>query len=708
MGINQLNKGSYLKSLRNDFSLFLLIFVCVFVIWFVFHGYTFADIIGRNDATSGFVWLLNEYKLKTLSELAYNPTVLGGYPMAGALGVMWPLYALLKTQLFAPYFVLNGLILFIQSSIAYLAFKYSDFFLPKREGNLLGRFPEIFFVTSITAFAPLLGWRIGYGHVNIMLGILMLMTVLYLLHSVIEEKVTTFDLFLIFIGSSIAINFPAFQTFAHIIYLLPVYLLLVDFPLRKLFDKRIYKLLLFLIGLLIINAPFAYGLYAYYLTGDTSRAESINIYSYAPLDLKSLISSVFWQNDYVLLSPNQFLWHELNYPIGLGLLGLAFIKGWKRSVVALITAVVIIGFVLNVPGLSSVIKSLPLLKHMRVPQRILIPVAFGMTLSSCIYLLNRLPSIRANLRVFGFLIASIVAVYLMTILIGTYYEVLLLLLILGFFFSIKKNNEVVSVCVLAAIGMLSVECFYAKFPAKLDFASANKDIENFSEKYRSTNPYERAFVGFNHPEFGNNTALALGISSLNGYFYATGRFSQLVQGLYGVPYNPLELNWRFNYQSPIAPILTNFYNIKRALVVEEGTLKILPTNLEHQGLIFPEKIIFTDSFDVKMKLLRKNWKVAIVEDKAKEALKGIGPCAGGSASSSYDVDSKSLVLETVQSHSCLLIVPTNYSDYLSVSSDGDDKRVRRLPVNHALLGIILPQGKKKIEIRGSLIPSKGT
>lgn len=666
---------------RKDLILFSSYFFVVVVVWILMARLSVDHLIGRGDASSGFVWLLNEYKLKSISELSYNPSVLGGYPMAGALGIMWPVYYCMKILGIAPYLMQNLLVFFFQTLIGYFSYKYVRHFQKPKINESI----EAFFILCLSAFAPLIAWRVAYGHLNLLFGIFTVVGISYFLQSMTEKTYSLIDLALAFIGFSIAINFPAFQIFAHIIYLLPFYFLLVGFP------KPNYKTLFLVLIFFLVNALFMYDLYSYYLLGDSSRGSSINIYSYAPYTWESLAATLAWQNDYLTLSHVPFQFHELHYPIGLGFLSLGLLKRPTQKLTAVILGILVLGFVLDLPGLN-LFQELPLLKHMRVPQRIIIPISFMMTLGACIWILNLLPKRKYSRNELAVMTMTAVAILIILPYINFYIEPLIVITTLGLIYCGMRNISRWIPGLLLVMALVGIKSFYMKIMPLLNFYELTTEIQKLSSGIDKKNPYERFYVDFNDQEFFANTALAFEIPSINGNFYATGRFSKFIHALNKVNYNPVALNWMFAANGPNAKIISHLFNIRKKVTLSSSGLEVSDLEMGHQGIIFPEKIVVEDSLHRIVSELRTNWKVGFVENRYAEIIKSLHGCKEGSLQTRYE---KNLKIQGLVDEDCVIIIPTNY---LSSLKQNDSYPI--FPADYTLTGMVVKKGKVDIELKG--------
>lgn len=683
------------KTIKKDILHLISIFGIVIFFWVICRGFDLNHIIGQGDATSGFVWLLNEYSKHNINGLTYNPSLLGGYPMTGALGLIWPLYIFIKLTGLPAYIVLNLFVLLLQTVIGFFSCKLISLIF-----NLVSKIEKTvtyFLIISATSFSPLLGWRISFGHMNLVLGVTTLIAMIYLLHAFSLHKETFIDLIVAFFVVSCTICFPTFQILLHTIIILPIYFFISD--LWTVDSPYLFKKLIkFLLIVFLCNLPFMADMYLYYLSGDTVRSENINIYGYAMYDLSSFLSSLFLYNNILNISDNEFLWHELNYPISLGYASLLLIKSTRKAAVVCAFAICTVSFVFNVPFLSELFKALPILGQMRVPQRILLPVGFMMNIGSCIWLLNKFRYNSPSLKLLGLNISLGLFVLFLSQNNLTIVNVITLMVLFLIFFDVKIKSWI-SDQLIVFISFAYIGSFFALMPNLMKFDKVSSSLKVMSAGVSRYNPYIRSYVDAELPEFHINSPMALGISSLNGYFYPTGRFSKFIQGLYQVPYDPLRLDWRFLSSSRYSKILSSLFNVKNRVTAKDGLLISGTIDAGHDGIIYPEKIIFEDGLKESLEILKEDWKVGVVEKKYFLLLRDVGPCRQGSLNVQYNSKIEGLTLKGSLRKECLIILPTNYNQVLGWYPK-NNLGVEIFPADYALLGLKLPKG----EIDGQIIP----
>ena len=680
------------ESILEDLKLFAFSFLTVLLLWMLLSDFTFDTFIGRNDATSGFLLLLRELKSKSINHLSYDPSILGGYSITWALGTLWPVKLFLHLSKMDIFSYNNVLIFLIQATIGFFSIKWVALHLPKSysDESSFQKYFEKFLTICLISFAPLLGWRIAYGHLNILFAALSFVTSIYLIKSLIEKKVSFVDTTIAFISFSITANFVAFQMVIYMFYVLPVFACLTYGSanvVKAIFKKEFF---IFIILFLILNIYFLLPFYSYYLLGDTTRGARIDIFSYAPFNLKALAATLLWENRLVKLDAVVFKWHELHYPIGIGFSSFLLFKNPKKLLYTLLFLALTLLFLFNFPGIAGLFELVPFITKMRVPARLLILVGLLSTLGATFWIIKSLPRVFLTLTNKLYLVLAFLLVLLVTGYLNGYLDLAMYGSFLLLIFAIRKQLPKVALICIFSISFVSIRAFFSHF---LPFIYiSDLDVSSLKINKIFSNPYERSFVEFNHNEFNFNTAYYLGIPSINGYFYASKRFSELIQALYGKPYDPLHLGWGFGFKDPQANLLSQLYNIKNVVSLNNNNLQIEKYPVQHKGIIFPEVISYNDDLHFVVDAIKKNWRHAVISKDYLPKLNNIQGCKEGSIVSVYDPNRNALLLKGFTPSACFIIVPTNYAKNL-IFNKNSGADIRFIPADHALLGVIVPQGK---------------
>jgi hypothetical protein len=687
------------KNLVDDLKLFAGLFVLIVAIWILLSEHSWEMFIGKNDAASIFVWYLRELKTKGLDQLAYNPILLGGFPVGLSLGIMWPLMLVLKIFKLDPFIMHNLHLWWLQSTIAFFAVKWTWLWLPSsyQEEKSLQKKLETFLIITLVAFSPLLGWRFAYGHVNLILGAVSFVTCLYLFQALACRKLSLLDYFLAFVALSLTINFVSFQPIMHIMYLLPAILLLLYGP-QKLRQMKLSIVVIFILVFILVNAYFMLPFYSFYLQGDAARGAAIDIFAYAPFNLKAWIATLLPENSWIDLDPVYFTWHELHYPIGLGYLSLLLIRKRSHQILSAILLMLVFGFILNLTGISQLVQLLPMINKFLVPQRILILLGLLGSMGAGLWMIGRIPRYELNKQSALYVILSILVGMTIPLYLKGQFDLVLVIALGLFLYAAHKRLSLLALCSLTFIGFINIGSFFSHFMPTIE-AKALRQFSHMSKPEELNNPFERAYLGFGHELIHKNTGWVLNISSLDGYFYATTRFSQLIHAIHERPYYATSLDWKFSAAGPQAELLSKLFNIKYEVNLSQQGWKITSLDLPHAGIIFPSEIIIEDQVEQVAAHLKENWSRVMVATQYQELVQGLAGCQTGALSSQYDAELQGLKITGQVARDCLIVIPTNYSRYLSFSPGAG--AARTLPVNHALLGIILPAGV----VDGHLVPS---
>ncbi len=243
-------------------------------------------------------------------------------------------------------------------------------------------------------------------------------------------------------------------------------------------------------------------------------------------------------------------------------------------------------------------------------------------------------------------------------------------------------------------------------------------------------PLVRVSLAAELPELGPNTAFAAGLSSLDGYFFPSGRLIALVAALRQQPYNPSAFVLRVRPDERVAPALYQLYNVRwlarssgAATVpgVPEAIPPVVPNTLGPVDVVpleptagpawFSERVVTVQSFAALAERLAAAgdslhesvrgtvWVVGT--DKAAAALPGPGgPCDTANVAAVHANMGGDVAVEVRTPGDCPLIVATNYAESLEakVRLHGAWQPARLFPAYGALLGVWVPAGTTEVAV----------
>ena len=339
----------------------------------------------------------------------YDPSWLGGSKLQNLLGAL-PLHRLLAALPISSITLLNLTVFFAQALYAYLAAVSARAFytllhppVASEQTTTARHFSWSVQLTiaQSAAFVPVLGWRIGYGHLYILLGALALPAACALILLARARQLT--------ITSCVVAVLTLLHAFPHVgqqpvlygaVFGLPLVLGLVlrrGLAARELLDD-LTPLTLALLGALLCSVPVLTGLIAEFASSDAPRGmlhESFT-YSYLVATGRDWLGSLVWSLAAAGSRRPAFALHEINYPIGPVLLCALLCPRKSAGVLwcAAGCAVAVLVFSMDVLPLSRwLLAVLPPLSLFRVPARAALPL-----LLAVLPLLLALPVLRLPAR----------------------------------------------------------------------------------------------------------------------------------------------------------------------------------------------------------------------------------------------------------------------------------------------------------------------
>jgi hypothetical protein len=736
-----------------------ILLVCVAVIlltWIGVFGWRFAQSIAAHDATKALLPYVRDLvnHRGDWTQVLYRAELLGGAKMHDIRGTL-PLLQIGGYLGFDATTLLNLMAFLCQACYGFIGVRAAVDLAAlwggekEEEGRKLS-WSALIGMAWLFAFMPLLGWKLGYGHMSMIIGSFSFLVLLGLILAVWVDRLS---LTLAAISLVALLHCYAFISAQYLLYSVvfggPI-LLGVLFSFRRGGErsagrdvvhrlKRLAVPLLLMLGALGLSMPKFAGLLAHATGSDAPRslgAESV-IYSYTTATLSDWIASIPWAHELIPSGREKTLWHEINYPFGALLLFLLLMP-LKRSRWLLlglgVSLVLTILFSMNVAPVSTVLPTLvPPLKSFRVPERAMLPFAFTLPIVATAAVLYRYRSTQGARRISGgsnaaLCAMSVMAVVLMLLVAPAIREVMTWTLALFLCFALLRGGKVSGLipggAALLVLGAASVSAFGERL---LPFGTPEARIESASpaiariiaNEPRLTSPLSRVggtTVRFR--EFGTNTPYILGLSNINGYWSAPRRFSELAQALKGKRYRPTYTNFVFQENSAGFRVLRQLYNVRGWLAFDEKkriAMKRLPPTAGRAW--FTGRIHSLGSFEELAQTLKTagNRLAQVVHSQAwviRDDPLVLAADLPADLSAEPCVDSEVLSVEATRggqsvhvkiknAGACPLVVAMNFTTNLhahAVSPGKEESELTLFPIYGALTGVLVPTGVSEIRI----------
>jgi hypothetical protein len=509
--------------------------------------------------------------------LAYRPDLLGGVRLRDAVGPS-PLVAALARLGLSPTGVYDLAVFALQALLGFLGARTADdlgrLWSPGA-GNARSGWPFRLAAIVFCAFAPFLGWRIGYGHLALTTGLLPCAAALALVAAGAAARVgvtlgvvagTAVFSGLLFTGHQLLLYAAVFGT--------PV---LAGMWLAARVPARGLVVPAAVIGVALVAAlPGLLPVLAHGMSADSPRApHGLHItYTYLTASPWDWVSSLPWTRAAIPAARPALQHHESNVPLGPLLLFLALVPWGRLRPLAWgcgIATALVLAFSLDLRPLSTLlIAAVPPLGSFRVPTRAALPLMLGLTpfaLAAVQARLSALP-IAAARRVWAFGLPA-AALLLVAPALGR--EVLAWGAAAAAVLALTQRDlvhrAVVAGAALLALGGGALGAFgerllrpFADTDHLLARAAAMGDqVRAMRPELHS--PLVRVSIAPEWPELGPNTAFAAGLSSLDGYFFPPRRLLALVAALRGQPYNPSGFVLRLDAARASDRVLLQLYDV---------------------------------------------------------------------------------------------------------------------------------------------------
>ena len=695
--------GGYISivALLNKFGkynslIFLGIFGLCFLVWRYLFGFPL-DVLYGNYDLYGHLSFVSEILHKGFSteSLLYSNYKIGGT----ALGpVDTPFYLILFHFLTdSPIEIVNLSIIFTQTTLGYYVFRILKVSLPPQSWMSLS------LGVILACFSPSLAWRYFHGHLNLVWGCLVFLSVVSLIITQKEKQFRTFDLFLTFIV--FVIGFHSINLIQTGLYSLLVLAFIVAFFSNSLKTYFSNKTVILLTSLTVLASLFSLNHLVNVATflPDLQRDLSSDlIYSYTTQNFKDFFASFFFSYKSINTGRTEFLMHETNLAFGLlPLLACMFFILLKNyRLLALYLSLFFFGVILssNIDYLSpALLTVMPALKSFRVPARFFIPfniLTIILTIYSFCHLIRNQTIAKQfwTLLVLGFAIP-----FFITQSIDTYGLGIFILLLIIYFASLRTRPYLLPIL----LG-LYVSSHLISFSDKKSISSFTaEELHYFSGLFKQANQQGNLFLT-HHSTMAFANQIFLHQGSILDYYGvdanipATKRFAEFFLKSSKSPIGLANTEYIINSNRPYYPIFQKLLNIEGEFSFQNQQITYSP---KHVPLPFfsPESILsaadLSEFLDVVDELEPE--KVSYIEPiylKSEAALK----CRNLKLLK-RDAQSATFTVET--NHPCLLVLSTNYSPFLSLTSSAFQEIERALPVNWIMSGFYLRAGNYQFEIR---------
>jgi hypothetical protein len=550
-------------------------------------GWRWHLLVGGNDLSLLLAPAMNRLLLAhgDFDAFLYDPAWLGGSKLRDILGTL-PLHRVLARLPLSAVTLLNLTVFFAQVLYGHLAARSARALATLFEPSSAATKAELP-IALIAAFAPVLAWRVAYGHVFILLGALALPAAGALVVLARAGQLSMTCCAVLVLALLHALPHVGLQPVVYgIIFGLPLLIGLSTTARdkRRTWWRGVTPLLLALAAALLISLPELLALVHHFAGSDAPRgfrSESFT-YSYLVANMRDWLASFPWVLHPSWSGRDGFELHETNYPIGPVLL---FGALWPRRGLGLFAwlcagLALALAFSMNLRPLSTVlVAALPPLDLFRIPARALLPVSLALLPVLLALPLRCLPSGLA--RRDGWLVPIAVALVALGRVAG---EALLWVVVLASVALALRGRAAPSVnALLLLLALASVLGFQQRL---LPFSSREQLIERPAadgERAKRAMPELRSplvrVVSSDAKRTPTNHLYAMGLSSPEGYNLLNARLVRLYCAWLGVPYQA-GVSWiDLDPEAAYFPKAAALYNVVARLRTDGRALRLerLPT-----------------------------------------------------------------------------------------------------------------------------------
>ncbi len=668
----------------------------------------------------------------------YSPGVLGGASLVGVYGAppvftlgAWmglPSVVAYDVAVLATQAALGFLCAHASASLATGLDRPTPWSPPRRPGVGL-----LVLVSPVFAFAPIVGWRVTYGHLNLLWGATAFVAALALIAAARQRRVTG------------CLALVAFAVFAHAFtshsFQLLLYSGLFGAPIalavawgdarggrRSTAARALWPAALLVALALAVSWPKLGAMLRLVKSSDALRSGAEDmVYSYVQASARDWLSSLAWSHARLPSGRPSELVHETHLAFGPPLLlFLAMPSRRATGVVVTVTAslVVALGFASGVGWMSAPLLELPLVRAFRVPHRaVMVPALALLVIAAATLLRQAEARLRGASRLELAALCSLVALSLLP---ASWSGPLAWGVAIGAVVAARSSSRRSRPLALAApvaLAALSVGAFREKLPRVLaprgDLVEApTREGARIAALVPGlTSPVERLLLADRHRVFGINTAVAYGLSTIEGYGYPTRRFDALVRGV-GARVDGAGTYFQFEPRTPELAVLGQLYDV-RVLIDRDrrGDPRWYETARAAGPAWRSAGVAWVPTFGAlgaalraepeQTRALARRTMLLVEDDPRRPALPALHPDCGALKVRAIEVAPRdaSMRVSLDGPGPCPLTIATNYLETMRatvVRDDGVSDELSPFPAFGALVGLIVPERARTVVLRTDL------
>lgn len=438
----------------------------------------------------------------------------------------------------------------------------------------------------LAAFAPVVAWRVFHGHINLLLGTLFGLAFVSLVAAAWASRLTRTTMVVGFFALWHGFESSGQQNIVNSAVFGSPILVGLLFDLRRSTPDRANALkrafsgpLLIALAALFVSLPKLAAIASNALSGESAREVGAQamVYSHLVATARDWLSSLPWSHSILPGDRHELVLHEANYPIGPLALLIALLPLGGLRFAAIGFGISVLGVLvlsMNLAPLSSVLLALlPPLAEFRVPARaMLVPLSLLAAVVPAAMALRFAP---ARKWVTGMAFVAALAMFFLP---ATAREPVGWGLAAALLFT-RARNLVPAAAAVLFFGLLSVAAFKERrvgyFPsAHLLDKPKEARLALVSQQPELENALVRVALKPQLTGYGLNSAYAIGVSSIEGYWIVSRRLAELYAALEGRPFDRGLVNLEVPPEARSFKALQTLYNIRYVASLEQGQLKV--------------------------------------------------------------------------------------------------------------------------------------
>jgi hypothetical protein len=578
----------------------------------------------------------------------------------------------------------------------------------------------------LCSFAPMLGWRLAYGHENLLLGLLPLYTAIALLWSAragtLSATALGFATLVVFTGVS---GFGAQMLLYSAVFAAPLVVVTVlDAPRGERWGRPQWLATAALAAGVLIALPRLVPMIHHAFGDDATRGVGdAVIYSYGAASGADWLTSIPWTPRFAVepLATR----HEHNFPVGpiVLLVALAWPRGLSRATpwALLAGAALAISLGDDVAPVSTALVRIPLIQAFRVPARAIMPILVFVPCLALVACHARGSVARRELD--GLAIVAGALVILGARVVPPAAREVVAWLGCAALAGVarwrpavfERRSLVAALPVIAALGVAAFDerCLHHQPFDPVEHGPRRLHDALIAKAPELAMPLHRIEIVDAPKPYDMGLAWAAELSSIDGVWFPPRRFLELLGAFAGSPLDPTTCVFQFAH-THVFGLLQQLYDVRYEVSVASHAIRPLPATPGPAW--FPARVVAFDRPDEMIVALRgRDPRAALHAADLRAALTATAwvtrrdadrvppdhaPCSATVGGVATDDIGQAAAIAVSAPRACTLVVATSYVSAFRAQAivAGAPRDTAVFPIDIALTGIAVPAGASMITL----------